>query len=327
MALKKELNIAPCGFLLNRYFMEIITNIDNLSGGPVAATIGSFDGVHTGHAAMIKELQEAASLRGLPVMVITFMYHPRILFGAECEPFLLTTNNEKLAFLEELGVERCVLLDFDSSMASMSAERFMKEVLKEKLGVELLAVGYDHRFGCPQEGEGVDDYIAYGKNFGIDVFQTSQYIPSGAKVSSSQVRKALAAGDVEAAASLLGRAYSLEGVVAHGAALGRTIGYPTANIALSDDMKMLPRDGVYEVVVQAGGSEYKGVMNIGVKPTLQGVNVRTVEVYILDFSGDIYDEKISASFVRRLRDEVPFASVDALRLQIGVDVARVKRGI
>ncbi len=307
--------------------MEIITNIDNLSVVPVAATIGSFDGVHTGHVAMIGELQRAAAERNLPITVITFMCHPRILFGGECEPFLLTTNAEKIAFLEKLGVERCVLLDFDTSMASMTAERFMKEVLKEKLGVELLAVGYDHRFGAPQEGEGVADYIAYGKALGIDVFSTTQYMQGGCKVSSSEVRRALAAGDVGLAASLLGRSYSLEGTVGHGAALGRTIGFPTANVTMSDDMKMLPRDGVYEVVVCVAGDDHKGAMNIGVKPTLQGVNVRTAEVHILDFSADIYNEQIAVSFVRRLRDEIPFDSVDALRLQIGVDVARVKRGI
>lgn len=307
--------------------MEIITNIDNLQVVPVAATIGSFDGVHRGHIAMLKELREAASRRGLPVTVVTFMYHPRILFGAECEPFLLTSNNEKLALLEQQGVERCVLLEFDSTLASTTAERFMKEVLRDKLGVELLAVGYDHRFGSPQEGEGVDDYIVYGKNVGIDVFETAQYTPDGVKISSSQVRRALASGDVGEAARLLGRAYSLEGTVAHGAALGRTIGFPTANITLSEEMKMLPRDGVYEVAVRVAGGEYRGVMNIGVKPTLQGVNVRTAEVHILEFSGDVYGEKISVSFVRRLRDELFFESVDALRLQIGVDVARVKRGI
>lgn len=307
--------------------MEIITDIDSVDVVPVAATIGSFDGVHKGHVAMINELRAVAAQRGLPVCVITFMYHPRIIFGAQSEPFLLTTNSEKVALLEQLGVERCVLLNFDSYMASMTAERFMKEVLKEKLGVELLAVGYDHHFGAPQEGEGIDDYIAYGKGLGIDVFQAAQYAPDGCKISSSQVRRALAAGDVEGAAVLLGRRYTIEGVVAHGAALGRTIGFPTANITLSDDMKMLPKDGVYEVEAVVAGTAYKGVMNVGVKPTLQGVNVRTVEVHILDFSADIYNEKVVVSFVRRLRDELQFESVDALRLQIGVDVARVKRGI
>lgn len=307
--------------------MEIIRDIDNVKQIPVAATIGSFDGVHKGHLAMIDELRSVAAQRGLPLCVITFAYHPRILFGGESEPFLLTANDEKIALLEQAGVERCVLLDFDSYMASMTADRFMKEVLKEKLGVQLLAVGYDHHFGCPQEGEGINEYISYGQALGIEVFQTGQFLIDGGKVSSSQVRRALAAGDVKAAATILGRPYSLEGVVGHGAALGRTIGFPTANITLSDDMKMLPKDGVYEVEITVSGGAYKGVMNIGVKPTLQGVNVRTAEVHILDFSADIYDEKVAVSFVRRLRDEQPFDSVDTLRLQIGVDVARVKRGI
>ena len=307
--------------------MEIITNIDNINVVPTAATIGSYDGVHRGHVAMIKELRAKAFEHGLPLTVITFKYHPRILFGAESEPFLLTTNSEKTALLEAQGVERCVLLDFDSYMASMSAERFMKEVLKEKLGVELLAVGYDHHFGHPQEGEGIDEYIAYGEKIGIEVFQTTKYTPSAGKASSSEVRRALSAGNVDIVQSLLGRPYSIEGVVGHGAALGREIGFPTANIILSDEMKMLPKDGVYEVAVTVAGNRYKGVMNIGVKPTLQGVNLRTAEVHIIDFSADIYKHKISVTFLRRLRDEIMFAGIDELRLQIGVDVARVKRGI
>mgnify|MGYP003294937625 CR=1 FL=1 len=307
--------------------MEIITNIDNIEKIPTAATIGSYDGVHCGHAAMIKELRGAAARRGLPITVITFMQHPRILFGAECEPFLLTTNKEKIALLEQLGVERCILLDFDSYMAAMTAERFMKEVLKEKLSVKLLAVGYDHHFGQPQESEGINEYIAYGEKLGIEVFQTAQYTPNGTNLSSSAVRRALAAGNTEVAQELLGRPYSLEGTVAHGAALGRKIGFPTANITVSDDMKMLPKDGVYEVAVSVAGTLHKGVMNIGIKPTLQGVDLRTAEVHIIDFSQDIYEQKIAVSFLRRLRDEIPFNSIDDLKLQIGVDVARVKRGI
>ena len=307
--------------------MEIITNIDNIQLTPTAATIGSFDGVHCGHVAMINELREAAAGRGLPITVITFVQHPRIIFGAQSEPFILTTNSEKVALMQSLGVDRCVLLNFDSCMASMTAERFMGEVLKDKLGVQLLAVGYDHHFGCPQEGEGLADYIAYGKRLGIEVFGAAQYAPGGSKVSSSAVRRALAGGDIALAQQLLGRAYSVCGTVGHGAAFGRKIGFPTANITLADDMKMLPKDGVYEVDTMVGGEVYKGVMNIGIKPTLQGVNVRTAEVHILDFSGDIYKQGIEVAFVRRLRDEVQFATIDALRLQIGVDVARVKRGI
>lgn len=307
--------------------MEIITDIDSVRVIPTAATIGSYDGVHRGHVAMIKEIREKAAMRGLPLTVITFLKHPRIVFGAECEPFLLTTNDEKMQLLEQLGVERCVLLSFDSLMASMSAERFMNEVLKEKLGVAMLAVGYDHHFGCPQEGEGLEQYIAYGEKAGIEVVGIGQYAPDGCKISSSAVRRALAAGEPDIVRSLLGRPYTLDGTVMHGAALGRQIGFPTANIMPSEAMKMLPRDGVYEVAVTVAGNRYKGVMNIGVKPTLQGVDLRTLEVHILDFSENIYNHRILVSFIRRLRDEIPFACIDDLRLQIGVDVARVKRGI
>lgn len=307
--------------------MEIITNIDNIAIKPTAATIGSYDGVHTGHIAMIKELRAAADARNLPITVITFARHPRILFGAECEPFLLTTNREKMALLEQQGVERCILLDFDSYMAAMTAKRFMSEVLKEKLGVQLLAVGHDHHFGTPQEEEGINEYIEYGKELGIEVFQTAKYAPYGGSLSSSAVRRALAAGNIEVAQKLLGRPYTIEGTVAHGAALGRKIGFPTANITVNNEMKMLPKDGVYEVAVTVAGNRYKGVMNIGIKPTLQGVDLRTAEVHIIDFSEEIYGHDIRVSFLRRLRDEISFASIDDLKLQIGVDVARVKRGV
>lgn len=307
--------------------MEIITDIRECHGTGCAATIGSFDGVHLGHRAMIAELREAAIAKGLPLTVVTFARHPRLLFDGECESFLLTTNSEKAALLQQMGVDRMVLLDFDSCMAAMCAERFMREVLVDALGVKLLGVGYDHHFGKPCEGECVEQYISYGKSMGVEVVQLSPFMLNGGKVSSTVVRKALAAGDVPLATELLGRKYSLSGSVVSGAGIGRGLGFPTANIQLEDDMKMLPMDGVYDVDVMLGGEGYKGVMNIGVKPTIGDNMLRTIEVHIIDFSSDIYGKRITVELVRRLRGELVFANVQALKLQIGVDVARVKRGI
>lgn len=307
--------------------METITDIRNFEKRPCAATIGSFDGLHLGHRAMIAQLREATAERGLPLVVVTFARHPRLLFDGECEPFLLTLNSEKEALFEELGVDDLVLLDFDTCMASMCAERFMREVLVDALGVKLLGVGYDHHFGKPCEGECVEQYISYGKNLGVEVVQLSPFMLNGGKVSSTVVRKALAAGDLPLATELLGRKYSLSGSVVSGAGIGRGLGFPTANIQLDDDMKMLPMDGVYEVDALLGGECYKGVMNIGVKPTIGDSMLRTIEVHIIDFSGDIYGKRITVELVRRLRGELVFANVQALKLQIGVDVARVKRGI
>lgn len=307
--------------------MEIITDIHGCDTVPCTATIGSFDGVHLGHKAMIAELREAAAAEGLPLTVVTFARHPRLLFDGECEPFLLTTNSEKMSLLESIGVDRVVMLDFDSCMASMCAERFMREVLADSVGVRLLGIGYDHHFGRPCEGEGFGQYVEYGKELGIGVIRLSPFTMEGTKVSSTVVRRALCAGDIAAARDLLGHAYAFSGKVVAGAGIGRGIGFPTANIQLDEDMKLLPLNGVYEVDVEIDGIRYKGVMNIGMKPTVSNRNLRGIEVHIIEFSGDIYGKSMTVEPVRRLRNEINFSSVSALKLQIGVDVARVKRGI
>ncbi|MBQ5888602.1 MAG: riboflavin biosynthesis protein RibF [Bacteroidaceae bacterium] len=306
--------------------MQIVTDILHYGRKPCAATIGSFDGVHKGHVAMLGELRAVALERGLPLMVVTFARHPRVLFNNSGAPFLLTPSAAKLQLLEAAGVDICVLLDFDHEMAAMSASQFMQEILVECLGVQLLAVGYNHHFGKPAAGEGLEQYIAIGKELGVEVFGAQPFMVGEVAVSSTTVRRALDAGDVALAESLLGHRYILSGVVVHGAGIGRQLGFPTANISLADEMQMLPLDGVYEVNVFIKGNTYKGVMNIGVKPTVSGKE-HTLEVHIIGFEGDIYGSDITVEFVRRLRGEQSFDNINALRFQIEVDVARVKRGI
>lgn len=306
--------------------MEIITDIEKLGAETMAATIGSFDGVHRGHVAMIEEALSLSSVRGLPLTVITFAKHPRLLFSGWESPFLLCSTEEKLALLAQAGVHRCLLLDFDKKMAALTAREFMRDILRDKLGVEFLAVGYDHRFGRPLAGETAADYALYGKEMGIEVALMSCFAPGGEKISSSKVRGALAAGDVMAAAQLLGRNYSIAGTVEHGAALGRRIGFPTANIALAESLQLLPLDGVYECIFHVSGKEYQGVMNIGCKPTV-GSAVRTIEVYAIGLDSDIYGEAVKVEFVRRLRGERRFADIDDLRGQIEADVRRVVDGL
>ncbi|MBQ5644324.1 MAG: bifunctional riboflavin kinase/FAD synthetase [Bacteroidaceae bacterium] len=306
--------------------MHIVTDILQYDKRPCAATIGSFDGVHRGHIAMLGELRAAATAKGLPLMVVTFAIHPRMLFNEGSAPFLLTPTRKKLELLEAAGVDICVLLDFDHAMAAMSAQQFMNKILVERLGVQMLAVGYDHHFGRPAPGEELEQYIEYGKEMGIEVFGTQPFNVDGTVVSSSVVRRALSEGDVAFAARLLGYNYSLSGSVVHGAGIGRVLGFPTANISATDKMQLLPADGVYEVDVCVDGERRQGVMNIGVKPTISGKE-RTLEVYIVDFNGDIYGNEITVEFVRRLRGEQSFENINALRFQIEVDVARVKRGI
>lgn len=307
--------------------MQLITDISDFDKKPCAATIGSFDGVHTGHIAMLGELRAAAAERGLPLVVVTFAAHPRLLFNSDTAPFLLTPGSVREELLASAGADCCVLLDFDRAMASMSAECFMREVLVERLGVQLLAVGYDHHFGKPAASEGLEQYISYGRKYGVEVFGTKPFAVGDTIVSSSAVRRALSAGDVEAAKAFLGRSYALHGTVVHGAGIGRQLGFPTANISLPDAMQLLPADGVYEVDVTLDGENHKGVMNIGRKPTVASGKERTLEVHIIGFDGDIYGKAVTVEFVRRLRGEQIFDNINALRFQIEVDVARVKRGI
>ena len=302
--------------------MEIFTNYNNLSTIPVAATIGSFDGVHRGHLAMIAEAQSLAVQRALPLTVVTFARHPRLLFSDNGLPFLLTSTDEKLSLLEAAGVERCLLLPFDHKLAALSARSFMQEVLKENMNVSMLAIGYDHHFGSPSSGEGFEQYAAYGKELSIEVVRMHPYSPNGDTISSSKIRGALTAGEVERAEYLLGRTYSFTGSVVPGAALGRRLGFPTANIALFEPMKMLPRDGVYECRISVHTQTYKGVMNIGCKPTLDNKE-RTIEVFIIGFEGNIYGENVKVEVVRRLRGERRFAGLDELRAQIEFDVNMV----
>lgn len=302
--------------------MEILTSLDNMKGGPVAVTIGSFDGVHRGHRAMVAEARALADERGLPLMVVTFARHPRLLFSEGCAPFLLTDTDEKLSLLASAGVERCLLLPFDLQMASLSARDFMQQVLKDKMNVAMLAVGYDHHFGSPASGEGIEQYIQYGKELSMEVVQMHRYAPDGDAVSSSKIRGALTAGDMQRAELLLGRTYSFVGSVVQGAALGRRLGFPTANISLAEPLRMLPLDGVYECRIDVRAQSYKGVMNIGCKPTINNKE-RTIEVFIIDFNGDIYGEKVRVEVLRRLRGERRFAGLDELRAQIELDVRAV----
>lgn len=303
--------------------MEIFTAFELLNGMPVAATIGSFDGVHRGHVAMITQAGTLAKERSMPLAVVTFARHPRLLFSGSDTPFLLSSNEERLSLIEQAGADIAILLPFDNEMAALTAQEFMRNVLHEQMNVRMLAVGYDHHFGRPLRGEGIEEYIAYGKEIGIEVLPMDRYLLDGVAVSSSKIRGALAAGDMEHAAAMLGRYYSIEGRVVHGAALGRHLGFPTANISLFEPLKLLPLDGVYECRIHVDAKCYKAAMNIGCKPTV-ALGERTIEVFIIDFAGDIYGKSVRVDVVRRLRGERRFAGLDDLRSQIMLDVESIK---
>lgn len=287
---------------------------------PVVATIGFFDGVHRGHAHLVDSVVSAArSMPGARSMVITFDRHPRHVLSGDTSPKLLTTLDEKLELFSQYSVDYRAVLRFDETLAAMSAREFMRSVLFEKLGVRKLIVGYDHRFGRDRS-ESFTDYVTYGRELGIDVVSCDALVLDGLNVSSSVIRSMLAEGDVVAAERCLGRPYFLSGRVVGGHKVGREIGFPTANIEVADETKLIPAAGVYAVMVTLEGSSAPlgGMMNIGTRPTFGGRGV-TLEVNVFDFSGDLYGRFARVSFVGRLRDERKFASAAELSARLRLD--------
>lgn len=285
-----------------------------------AATIGFFDGVHCGHQYLIDEVKRLAQARGLKSMVITFDQHPRQVLQADYVPQLLTTTQEKVQLLQDLGVDHVEVLHFTPQMAALSAQQFMQQVLKERLGVRLLLIGYDHRFGH-NRAEGFEQYVQYGREMGIDVVQNTAYTsPDGIRVSSSVVRRLLTEGDVAMAARCLGRPYQLQGTVAHGFAEGRKMGFPTANLDVSGQSLLIPARGVYAVRVGFGNEACvrPAMLNIGQRPTFGGL-LTTIEAHVFHFNADVYGQPMRVAFVDRLRQEQRFDSVEALERQLAVD--------
>lgn len=284
----------------------------------LAATIGFFDGVHLGHRFLIDQLKKVADERGLPSAVITFRTHPRAVLHADYQPKLLNTWEEKLAQLATTGVDYCLVLDFTLELSRFSAAEFITKILAEAFRVKALLIGYDHRFGHDR-AEGFDQYVVYGKALGMEVIQALPYDNGQTKVSSSEIRRLLAEGEVKQAAVLLSYPYSLKGKIVKGHQVGRTIGFPTANLSVEDSRKILPGNGVYAVWAVLSGKRYKGMLSIGNRPTLDDGNSQSIEVYLLDFSGDLYGKEIEVSFVSKIRDNRKFPSLLALKSQLEQD--------
>lgn len=283
-------------------------------------SIGFFDGVHRGHQCLIRQVRDEARQRGARSLLITFDRHPRSVFAPESAPCLLTSAGEKMELLRATGVDDIYVLPFDRAMAALTAREFMQQMLKEQLGVSALVIGYDHHFGRPQ-GESFEDYCAYGREIGVDVVQAAEL--EGEHVSSSAIRRALAAGDVATAAGLLGRPYSWTGRVVHGHAVGRQLGFPTANLEGTEPEKLLPARGSYAIQVQSDAMQcdarWNAMLNIGHRPTLDNGDNTTVEAHLLDFRGDLYGLTLTLFFIARLREERRFADESALMAQLSQD--------
>ena len=283
----------------------------------VVAT-GFFDGVHVGHRHVIQQLVEAAAVRGDESMVITFWPHPRNVLQKEARSLrLLTTLAQKRELLLGMGVNRVEVLPFTKDFSSMTMREYLS-LLIDKYGAKTILLGYDNRVGS--DAAGADEVAAAAVELGLEVLRT-EMVPSekGYAVSSTKIRARLEEGDVEGASAMLGYDYSLHGVVVAGNRLGRTIGFPTANMQLYEPLKLVPGNGVYFVKVRTLEKEYFGMCNIGCRPTVGTGNSRTIETHIFDFDEDIYGLDLEVTFLSRIREEIRFDSLDELRVQLEKD--------
>lgn len=284
------------------------------------ATIGMFDGVHLGHRFLLDRVRREAAGRGLATLVVTFAEHPLSVINASLAPKRLTTNERRTKLLLDSGIDRVETLEFDETLRQLTAAEFMRH-LRDSYGVATLVMGFNHRFGHDRPATR-EQYVEVGRAVGVDVVFAEPYDGDGGEnVCSSAIRTALTAGDVAAANRMLGRPYSLRGKVVGGKQLGRKIGFPTANIS-TDDSLLIPARGVYAVdVTLDDGEKRRGMLNIGVRPTVDGsvAPVTTLEVNIFDWDGSLYGRKIEVAFLARLRDERRFDGIEQLKKQLDED--------
>jgi len=296
------------------------------------ATVGTFDGVHRGHRAVLAEIVRRARTRGLASLIVTFDRHPLEVVNPPAAPRLLTLPDEKRALLAELGLDRSELWPFTAELARLAPEEVGRQVLRAQYGMRELVLGYDHGFGRGRTGDvELVQRLAREDGFAVDVVDAVR--DDGQPISSSLIRTAVAHGDLAAAERWLGRRYGATGVVERGAGRGRTIGIPTINLAPLDPRKLLPPDGVYAVWVELPGKgeggrgrRYGGMMNQGPRPTF-GIAARALEIHLFDFAGELYGEAVNVEWVRRLRDVQTFPSRDALVDQLGRDAVAARQAL
>ena len=289
--------------------MQVFRHIPLVLQVPCVLAIGNFDGIHLGHQALLKKLTQTAQELNLKAAVMTFEPHPREFFTPESAPARLCSMREKLEFFADADVERVYVCAFNRHFAKISAEDFMQRILRESINAEAVLVGEDFRFGAKRAGS-IESFVQERFN----LISLPQVDAGGARVSSTRVRQALADGRLDEAALLLGRSYSISGKVVHGAKRGRQLGFPTANVHMRHERPALT--GVYAVKLDG----LHAVANLGVRPTIAGVPKLSLEVHVLDFNGDLYDKHVHVEFLHKIRDEMKFDGLDALKAQIAKDV-------
>ncbi|PWB21880.1 bifunctional riboflavin kinase/FAD synthetase [Flavobacterium sp. HTF] len=280
-------------------------------------TLGTFDGVHIGHKKILERITQNTENGKYESLVLTFFPHPRMVLQEKSEIKLLNTISEKTKLLEQTGIENLVIHPFNESFSRLTAEEFVHTILVDQFHIHKIIIGHDHRFGRNRTAN-IDDLIAFGKEYGFEVEQISAQEIQDVSVSSTKIRKALDEGNIALANDYLGYSYFLTGEVVKGRQLGRTIGFPTANINVEEDYKKIPKNGVYVVKAFISGKEVFGMMNIGFNPTVSGEK-KTIEVNLFDFDADIYGQKIEVCLLEYLREEQKFGSVDLLKEQLNQD--------
>lgn len=298
--------------------MKIVNSIKSFSANkPTIVTIGTFDGVHLGHKKILEKIVENAHSQNCESLVLTFFPHPRTILQADSEMKQLNTLAEKTNLLSALGIDNLVIHPFDAAFSRLTAEEFVKQVLVDTFKIKKIIIGHDHRFGRNRTAN-IDDLIEFGNKFGFEVEEISAKEINEVSISSTKIRNALTEGNIELANNYLGYYYSLTGIVSKGKQLGRTIGFPTANIKIVEEYKLIPQNGVYIVQSNLDGIMYHGMMNIGTRPTVDGTT-QTIEIHFFDFQKELYNQKITISLLHRMRSEQKFESVDALKKQLDKD--------
>lgn len=304
--------------------MKIYEGLEGFLPVPNAVvTSGTFDGVHLGHQKIIHRIREIARKIQGETVLITFWPHPRlVLYPNEHDLRLLSTFEEKANLLRQFGIDHLVTIPFTQEFSQLSSEEFIRRVLIDKIQTKKLVIGYDHRFGKNREGS--FEYLKeHSSDFGFELEEISRQDVEDIGVSSTKIRKALELGDVKTASNYLGRPYELNGLVVKGQQIGRSIGFPTANIHIPNDYKLIPHDGVYAVEAKVEGILYKAMLNIGNRPTVDG-SKKTVEAHLFDFQGDLYNKLITVCFREFIREEKKFESLEALKNQLFQDQKTAK---
>ena len=306
--------------------MKIFNSIKSFNAAkPTIVTIGTFDGVHLGHRKILEQITQSAYDLNCESLVLTFFPHPRMVLQEGTEMKQLNTLDEKIELLSNLRIDNLVVHPFDKEFSRLTAEEFVKEVLVGIFKVKKIIIGHDHRFGRNRTAN-IDDLISFGETYGFEVEQILAEEINEVSISSTKIRNALLQGSIELATTYLGYNYSLSGIIYKGKQLGRTIGYPTANIKIKEDYKLIPLNGVYIAKSILNEITVFGMMNIGTRPTVDGTT-QTIEVNFFDFNQNLYGQKITVSLLHRMRSEQKFESVDALKNQLGKDKAMAKNYI